>query len=644
MKKLLRKSICVFLALMMVFAITVPAFAEGVDKTPVLVIPGVLNTPIFRTDTGEQVLMPDFGGMGSEQYEEILNTLKYILKLQDSGDYNGAVKKLINMLYDVLGGAAYNADGTPKYPAGVIRNYNNYNTETDANESIGAVVSKKIGKENVYVFTYDWRDDIINIVDNSLAPQIEKIKKDTGADKIKIVCVSMGGAVTSAYLNRFGYRDDVKKVVFVSSAARGVEFVNSLIEKDITVVKEAIGPYFKAMVDFPIPSAVSALSSYLTQIVGKMIDSQLDTLWNEFLEPFCLKFPAVWELAEHTADMDKYLEKYNVSGALKEKVKAYYRIQDSYNDTLDALQEKGVEICFTSNYNLIGVPFTSKCMVSNSDFLITTRQTSNGAVAADLFTTLGDNYTQKNDDGHNHVSEDNCIDASTCYSPEKTWFMKNLVHAIFGKDDCYTEFVAWLVVNNDTTIETNPDYPQFMRYNRKDNTLTPVAKVVIESPEDANGTGAYCSSAITTYTYTQITALGWAVIIACAALVVILIAKKKKKGAQIEGVLTKAEIKALPKGERKAAKKQNKVLTKEWKKEQKAAAKARKAELKAMPKTERKAAKKADKVQKKADAKEAKANAKAAKAQKKIDKKAAKAAKKAGATETAEKVSEEKPE
>ena len=35
-------------------------------------------------------------------------------------------------------------------------------------------------------------------------------------------------------------------------------------------------------------------------------------------------------------------------------VKEYYAIQDSYNATLDKLQKKGVEICFTSNYNLVG--------------------------------------------------------------------------------------------------------------------------------------------------------------------------------------------------------------------------------------------------------------------------------------------------
>ncbi|MBQ3431388.1 MAG: hypothetical protein IJG23_01240, partial [Clostridia bacterium] len=571
MKKCFKKGISVLLAIVMLFMIAVPVFAEGVDKTPVVVIPGVLNTPIIR-ENGQQVLLPDFSNLSDEQIEQIIGTLKYILKLQDNHDYAGATQKLIDLLYEHLDGAACNRDGTSKYPTHVIKNYNNYNTENEANEAIGREIAKTIGKENVYVFTYDWRGEIINIVDNELAPFIEKIKKDTGSDKVKIACVSMGGAVTSAYLNRYGYRNDVKKVVFVSSAATGVEFVNSLLEKDITVVREAIAPYFKAFTESPIPIAASAISGYLKQIVGGMIDSQLQQLWDEFLQPYCLNFPAVWELADHTKAIDKELEEYNIDPALKQKVKAYYKIQDSYNDTLDKLQEKGVEICFISNYNLVGVPFTSKAMVSNSDFLITTRQTSNGGTAADLFTTLGDNYQQKVPGDKNYVSEDNIIDASTCYSPDKTWFIKNLVHAIIKNGDQHSKIIAWLTINNNTTIETSEKYPQFLEHTKvKDENgkesyqLGPVEKVVIESPEEA-GSGEYVSSAVTVYKYSQITALGWALIVAVIALIIVLIAKKKGNNVPIEGVLTKAEIKALPKSERKAAKKQNKVLKKEWKK------------------------------------------------------------------------------
>ena len=165
MKKWFKKGIAVILAVGMLFALALPVFAARADKTPVVVIPGVLNTPIIR-DTGEQVLMPDFGNMSTEKYEKLINTLKYILKLQDHQDYAGATNQLIDMLYDGLDGAACNADGSSKYPTHVIKNYNNYNTETEVNESIGYNVAKLTGKKNTYVFTYDWRGEIVGIVDN----------------------------------------------------------------------------------------------------------------------------------------------------------------------------------------------------------------------------------------------------------------------------------------------------------------------------------------------------------------------------------------------------------------------------------------------------------------------------------------------
>ena len=100
----------VLLAIVMLVMIAVPAVAAKVDKTPVIVIPGVLNSPIIR-DTGEQVLLPDFSNLSNDEIEELISTLKYILKLQDSNDYAGATKKLIDLLYTHLDGAAYNHDG-----------------------------------------------------------------------------------------------------------------------------------------------------------------------------------------------------------------------------------------------------------------------------------------------------------------------------------------------------------------------------------------------------------------------------------------------------------------------------------------------------------------------------------------------------
>ena len=627
MKKLFKRVVCVVLAIMLIACANIPAFAA--DNTPVVLVPGVLNAAIYDA-SGSKILMPDFANQ--LDIESTLQALKDILHLQDTGAYEQATNELIAVAKGLFDPARCDENGKPvtpsyfRFPTGSIAadpESAHYSDES----AIARKLAEKIGKKNVYIFTYDWRLDIVGIVDNSLAPYIEKIKKETGSDKVKIICASMGSAVTNTYLSKYSDRNDVEKVIFISGAGQGVQFVQDIYcTNPVYINRKAMGPYFKEVMGAGGAIGIAAVSRYLCDILQNMVDEQYEKVWTQFVQKDLLCWPSMWELAGHTEQMESIL-KSTKNEYFQSRIMEYYGYQDNLKNTLDSLKEKGVELIYTSNYNLTGVPATPNADTCNTDYLIDTFHTSNGATVADLGKTLGDNYTQKNDDGHNHISPDNVVDASTCYAPENTWFIKNLMHVSFGDKTPQTDFICWLALTDNVTIESDTaKYPQFMIFDKAANTLSPLVKVEITSPEDAAGSGDYISSAVTTYTYTQITALGWAVIIACAALIVILIAKKKKKGAQIEGVLTKAEIKALPKGERKAAKKQNKVLTKEWKKEQKAAAKARKAELKAMPKAERKAAKKADK------------------AQKKIDKKAAKAAKKAGAAEAAEEVSEEKSE
>ena len=628
MKKLVKKGFCVLLAIAIIACGIVPAFAA--DQTPVVLVPGVMNTPILN-DAGEQILMPDFNRQ--LDVEATVNALKDVLHLQDTGAYSQAIDKLIAVAKGLFDDARCDANGNPIVSSHHAKANGSISADPASahysdESAIARLLGTKIGGRNVYVFTYDWRLDIVGIVDNELAPFIERVKKETGADKVTISAASMGGAITNTYLSKYASRDDVKKVVFISSAGQGVQFVQDIfLTKPVFVNRKAMAPYFKTVLGAGGAIGISAVSRYLCDIVQKLSDSQYQKLWSQFVEPDLLCWPAMWELGGHTKDMEAML-KSTKNAQFTQKVMSYYNLQDNLKETLDNLKEKGVEICYTSNYNLTGVPATPNAHKINTDYLIDTYHTSNGATVADLGETLGDNYQQKVASEKNYLSEDGVIDASTCYSPDTTWFIKDLLHVKFRDDMVQTDFVCWLILTDNVTVESDTEkYPQFMAFDEKENTLTPVKKVEIETPSDA-ASGEYISSAVTVYKYTQITALGWAVIIAAAVLLIVLIAKKREKPV-IPGVLTAAEIKALPKSERKAAKKQNKALIKEWKKEQKAKKKARKAELKAMPRAERKAAIKADKAERKAAKKAAKAARKAAKKQAKIDKKAAKAAKKA---------------
>lgn len=106
------------------------------------------------------------------------------------------------------------------------------------------------------------------------------------------------------------------------------------------------------------------------------------------------------------------------------------------------------------------------------DSVIETAHTSGFATVAKRGETLGDNYVQANNCHKNHISPDNIIDASTCFTPESTWFIKNANHV--GVTDGNAEFFVWLMTSKEQcSVYSNPLYPQFMYYNTDNDYLAP---------------------------------------------------------------------------------------------------------------------------------------------------------------------------
>ena len=103
-----------------------------------------------------------------------------------------------------------------------------------------------------------------------------------------------------------------------------------------------------------------------------------------------------------------------------------------------------------------------------SDMVIDTKFTSFGATCAPLGETLGEDYVQKKTTcGHNHLSVDGVVDASTCLFPEYTWFIKDIQHS-FGMREM--EELRDLIFNSEkqVTVHDYEKFPQFIKYNPAD--------------------------------------------------------------------------------------------------------------------------------------------------------------------------------
>ena len=80
-----------------------------------------------------------------------------------------------------------------------------------------------------------------------------------------------------------------------------------------------------------------------------------------------------------------------------------------------------------------------------------------------------------------YISPDMQIDASTCLLPDTTWFIKDLYHTQFP--GCVNGLVSDIVNHDGFTVESNPDYPQYLVYERDTGALVPMTSENLNTTE-----------------------------------------------------------------------------------------------------------------------------------------------------------------
>jgi DNA polymerase III beta subunit len=127
---------------------------------------------------------------------------------------------------------------------------------------------------------------------------------------------------------------------------------------------------------------------------------------------------------------------------------------------LDGVIENGGNLAIVAKYGST-IPPVSVSQMNIGDSVIDTVNTSFGATCAKADSTLGENYVQAVDCGHNHISPDNMIDASTAAYPEYTWFIKDLMHA--DHTAAQWELIRFIFESEkQPTVTDSETYPQFL--------------------------------------------------------------------------------------------------------------------------------------------------------------------------------------
>ncbi len=484
----LKKVVSLLLAVILAAMLVVPTFAASgkAAANPILIVTGFSQYPLVDHDTGEKV----FGVPTENIVNAVVEVLPALATLLASGktqaDYDAlcdAALPVINTLFDPI---ACNPDGSVKHTnVGLGYQYPESfaeygeNSEAYENQFSNALVQgavDAVGADKVYVYGLDWRLSPLEIADE-LQEWVLHIKEKTGCDKVSVAGISMGGVMLSTYIAKYG-TEHISHITMISSAFTGLEYIGALFTGGIDIDPQGVYNMLTQAIGKDTLSNILGATGILEQalpLVDDLIAHCGDRIFTECLIPAFGYTPGIWSFvpANYYASAKAYMFHLMDASdadkaALEAKLDAYYTIQANAEQTLKAAKAKGVRVAIVSNYNF-QMPPISTASALTGDQTIETVHTSGYATCADFGKTLPDSVSGK------YVSPDQVIDASTCYLPNETWFIKNMKHVGFSNAQNQCAFYAWLMTaDKQVTVHSNADYPQFLLYNDETKVLSPL--------------------------------------------------------------------------------------------------------------------------------------------------------------------------
>lgn len=472
MKVFLKKSLCLFLVLIMSFGFFAFSSAAAYENDlPVVYLRGA--TEKVYDKSGKQVWPVP------ESIADIL--------MANSGDLLVALSRsALSSDWSIYGRALAKALNT-YYNEGILDNNGNPKNGTDIKHS--ATPKKKTSNFQLgdYVFRYDPRLDPWATAD-LLADYIDDVLAATGKKKVQLVARCMGSCFASAYLCKYG-SSKVDTCIYYASAARGSTVCGELFAGRLHFDADTLNNYAdEYMGDDEVSELLAAVVSVTyslnllgegTNIVGNIYDQLAVEVFPYLLRSTYANMPAYWAMVN-----EKYYEEaknFIFAGYEAEYANLIKKI-DNYHEnvmlrlekSLKTFNKNGMKIIVLAKYNTPFPPYIESYSVQG-DAKISIEDISFGAIGAEMGKTFTMDYlnTSKLSGTIDYVSDDLMIDSSTCLFPEYTWFVKDIKHGTFPPS-INTMFMELLHRKKQVTVNDYEQYPRYMQYDYGTDTLSPV--------------------------------------------------------------------------------------------------------------------------------------------------------------------------
>lgn len=482
MKKIVALVLCVVVLATAVIGVTPVTFAtaDGAD-IPVVHVRGT-GTPIRRiNEAGQKETLYPFQipeGYIDEQVEIFLPVFAEAFFTQEWGEFCDV---LFECLYPIMSKMALDKNG--EVVDGSYADWS-WSKETLKNEAVNGKYSA-----TAYPFEYDWRVDPLDTADK-LHEYIEAILEVTGETQVALYGRCLGSNIVAAYMQKYD-GEHVKEVVHYASAVYGATPCSKAFTGELFLHADGINRYVydinleinDYLMEF-IQSFVTLMNkTYGLDIASWAVNNVMEDIYLDIFPRVLISsygtFPAYWSMVS-IEDYDRAMETVfygadvNEYANLIDKIEYYHEnVQLKFAENSMAQAERGIEFSNIVKYGYQSVPVTN---VSDelSDSLVTVKESSFGAVATLVGETFSEEYI---DDAivnstAKYISPDKQIDASTCLSPDTTWFVKNLEHSYFP--DCMSGLVSDIVNIDGFTINSNPEYPQYLVFDDETQTMSPM--------------------------------------------------------------------------------------------------------------------------------------------------------------------------
>lgn len=426
------------------------------DKiTPCIIIPGIGHSITEQLDENGKRLQTAWPlHINTEKVTKELKSplIKSILSRRDAGLSDKAAQ-IFSTAIDPI---ATKDDGTMKNNIRVVKYPKSLkDCATHEKRYIYRMVPMQklgeiIGEENLYFFTFNSFGEPYKTADE-LDEFIQKIKSEQGCDKVNLIPISLGGAMSVAYFDAYGYKNDIKRVLYFAAALQGTPVISDLIDRRITPDRAV-----KLVEVFSNRKTANVLKMLIGLLPKNVREKLISVSVNTFVDNVVLKCPSLWATVPvHSYDKlaEKYLsdEKYNT---LRQKTDRFAKAQREFSSTVLSLKERGTEFFAVVGYDLPLLPISEQDKIS-SDGMIPVCSGSLGAQVAPLGSALGKTGE--------HISPDGTVDASASVLPDTVWYFKGQQHDNSSYSDTVLNITARIMSDDSfVSVYSDPTLPRFM--------------------------------------------------------------------------------------------------------------------------------------------------------------------------------------